>query len=366
MSMRVLIADDDNVSRMVICNYLREWNFEAVQAKSGTEAMEILCGENPPRIAILDWMMPGKSGVEICSYIENNFKHLVYCLLLTARSEKRDLTHALDNGAHQFLSKPIDPDILRSNLNVGKRLIETDDTLMRAEQIAAVGTLAEGIAHQYNNLNAGIIGYLDLLLYNNEIPDSGREIIKKIGGVCRRMKDMTDMMIAFVHTNEINTVDSLINDIADNALELEKDKLAEGGIKISVKFHPTSPMLLERNALVQAFLHLLINARHAVLGVENPEITISTGIKNKEQYFSVRDNGCGIAQEYQKQIFNPFFTLKGEHALPGSLQSKVRGYGLGLSVCDNIVRRHNGRIEFSSVPGGGSEFTIFLPNKHVY
>lgn len=361
MCMQVLVADDDNVSRMVVCNYLAEWDYQAVQAVNGTEALEVMRGENPPRIAILDWMMPGHSGVEVSAYIEKHSRRLTYCLLLTGRSEKRDLTHALNNGAHQFLTKPIDPEVLRSHLNVGRRLIETDDALLRMEQIAAVGTLAGGIAHQYNNMNAGITGYLDLLLGNPDIPAAGHELLEKIDRICRRMRDITDMMLDFTHFGSHGRVSCSLNDIVDVVIDLEKEKLAEAGIKLPLRLRRIPDLKLERAGMTQAILHLLINARHAVLGVAEPEIAITSGVEGEEVFLRFRDNGCGIEPARQKQIFTPFFTLKGEHAEPGTPQAEVRGYGLGLSVCDNVVRRHGGRIEFTSAPGRGSEFTVFLP-----
>ena len=195
----VLVADDDATTRMMLCSLLREWGYIPVEAEDGIKAKEILSTNNPPRIAILDWMMPGMSGVEICSWLEQNRNPFVYRILLTSRTEKQDLTYGLNNGAHQFLTKPIDAQILRAHIQVAVRLLEADEKLVRMERIAAVGTLSGGIAHQYNNMNAGIMGYVDYMINSPGIPNEYRELLIKVDSICRRMKDMTDTLLDFAY-----------------------------------------------------------------------------------------------------------------------------------------------------------------------
>ena len=123
--MRVLIADDDAATRLVLRKRLADWGYEVVEAEDGRHAWQILTGADPPRLAVLDWMMPGLDGVEVCRRLnERPDGPFVYTILLTARSERQDLVTALNAGAHNFQSKPIAVDELRSHLAVGQRLVE--------------------------------------------------------------------------------------------------------------------------------------------------------------------------------------------------------------------------------------------------
>lgn len=136
--MKVLIADDSPTARFALRRNLTEWGYEVVEASDGEKAWMILNHKHPPRIAVLDWMMPGMDGVEICRLLQKrNNGPFVYTILLTSKNEQQDLVYGLESGAHNFQSKPYSPIELRSHINVGKRLIEADDKIKEyAEQMA--------------------------------------------------------------------------------------------------------------------------------------------------------------------------------------------------------------------------------------
>ena len=121
--MKVLIADDDTISRIAIGRLLEKWGYEVIQAQDGRLAWESLNQNDPPRMAILDWMMPEPDGVEICRHLRQK-KNLpfIYTILLSVRKEKEDIINALDSGAHDFLSKPVHTGELKSRIAVGARL----------------------------------------------------------------------------------------------------------------------------------------------------------------------------------------------------------------------------------------------------
>ena len=128
--MKVLIADDSPTTRLILEKHITRWGHEVVHANDGEEAWDILTGENPPRIAILDWMMPVHNGVQICERLyKRENEPFVYTILLTSRSEHEHMVYALDNGAHNFQTKPANPQELHSYINVGVRLIEANDKL---------------------------------------------------------------------------------------------------------------------------------------------------------------------------------------------------------------------------------------------
>lgn len=146
--MKVLIADDSPTTRFALRKNLDDWGYEVVEASDGEEAWRALLSSDPPRIAILDWVMPGIEGVEICRRLTERLGDpLIYTILLTAKTEREELIFALENGAHNFQSKPIAPEELRSHVSVGKRLVEADDRLKEysaeMERLATIDSLTD-------------------------------------------------------------------------------------------------------------------------------------------------------------------------------------------------------------------------------
>lgn len=130
---QILIADDSRSSRFILSRMLGRWGYSTVEASNGKEALAILQGKTPPRIALLDWMMPEMDGVDICRFLRDRQSGpLVYCILVTSKSEEKDRVKGLDSGAHDFLSKPVSPNELRSRLAVGVRLIKAEDKLLNS------------------------------------------------------------------------------------------------------------------------------------------------------------------------------------------------------------------------------------------
>lgn len=126
--MRLLIADDDRPTRIILRKNIQRWGYDVEEASDGDAALEILERENPPRIAVLDWMMPAMDGVEVCRRLsEKPNGSPIYTILLTSKHSKEDVVLALDSGAHDFLTKPVDTNELRSRIAVGKRVMESEE-----------------------------------------------------------------------------------------------------------------------------------------------------------------------------------------------------------------------------------------------
>ena len=124
----MVIADDDPVSREILAGLLRKWNYEVLIANDGREAMETLRAQSEPVLAVLDWMMPGLEGIEICRRVREINKS-IYVILLTARSSKECVVEALDAGADDYLAKPFDKEELRARLSVGLRILSLQSSL---------------------------------------------------------------------------------------------------------------------------------------------------------------------------------------------------------------------------------------------
>jgi diguanylate cyclase (GGDEF)-like protein len=128
--MRVLIADDDDVVLTVLEGLLEHLGHEAVVARDGTQAWDLIQREDAPSLAILDWMMPGMDGVEICRRLRQDAKRpYQYLIMLTAKDEMEDLVESMESGADDYLRKPFDERELRARLHAGERILALQDEL---------------------------------------------------------------------------------------------------------------------------------------------------------------------------------------------------------------------------------------------
>lgn len=132
--MKILIAEDDAITSRILEKNLKNWGYEAVIAPSGEAAWEALQDE-ALRLAILDWMMPGMDGIEICKKVRRRrrFKY-TYIILLSAKDRKQDIIAGLSSGADDYMTKPVNFLELRARLQTGKRIIELEDKLLLAQR----------------------------------------------------------------------------------------------------------------------------------------------------------------------------------------------------------------------------------------
>jgi DNA-binding response OmpR family regulator len=136
--MRVLLADDSRDFRQSLAYLIAAWGYECVEVSNGEAAWQALKQNDAPKVALLDWMMPGLRGPDVCRKVrEMNTEEPPYLILLTARSRKEDLVAGLGGGADEYLTKPVDFEELRERLQVGRRIAELHGKLAnRARELA--------------------------------------------------------------------------------------------------------------------------------------------------------------------------------------------------------------------------------------
>jgi len=128
--MKILIAEDDPVSRRLLEATLGKWGYEVTSTSNGTDAWEVLAAPQAPKLAILDWMMPEMDGVEVCRRVRGRpDQGPLHILLLTARGRKEDVIAGLGAGADDYITKPFDQEELRARVQVGVRIVELQTTL---------------------------------------------------------------------------------------------------------------------------------------------------------------------------------------------------------------------------------------------
>ncbi len=240
---------------------------------------------------------------------------------------------------------------------------EMERALIVSERANAVGALAGGIAHQFNNLHAIIKGYLELTRDLDGLPDKAREYLDVAHESTLQGAAVTHSLLAFCgrkkQRHEKKPV--RLQEAVESTVKIVLREFASEGIVIDTDLQEVPELLADAGQVSQVLMNLLINARHAMLETPEKRIVIRAGVRAERAFVAVADTGCGIPADALSRVFDPFFTTKGEYAEALSGQANVRGVGLGLSVANTIAREHGGELQVESAPGAGSTFTLWLP-----
>lgn len=243
-------------------------------------------------------------------------------------------------------------------------LNKANEQLLQSQKMEAIGQLAGGIAHEFNNILAVVLVTSDILLRKCPADDADRQKLERILKACERAKGLTAKLLAFARKEKLDLrrvpVHEILADVADmlgitvsKKIKLEIN-MADAGIEI----------VGDVNQITQALLNLCLNACDAM--PNGGALTLCAGIIEPDEEFlrarpkmlpgphcliKVRDTGLGISEQLRDRIFEPFFTTK----------ERGHGTGLGLSVTLGIINMHNGDITIHSEPGHGTTARVYLP-----
>ncbi len=231
---------------------------------------------------------------------------------------------------------------------------------IRAERLAAVGTLASGVAHEFNNINFLVRGYCDLGLRKKDLDPTVRDWFLRIQDATGRASRITDDLLALSGAGQPQQRLADLAAIADEALGLVAGELVRAEVEVVRRLGRVPDLELAADLIGQVVINLTFNAMHSMLGRPQRRLTVETGEEGGRVFLRMEDTGCGIPEENLARVFTPFFSTKGEFGGKGE-QAGVKGTGLGLAVCHTIVEQHGGEIEVDSELDAGSRFTVWLP-----
>ncbi len=252
------------------------------------------------------------------------------------------------------------PLLFRIDIDQSERK-KAEAALINSSRMSAVGTLASGVAHEFNNIHAITQGYLDLIKCKDNVPEDIREFINIAYSALVRGSKITKQLLEFSSQDITKKHTASLATITYNTLIMVRNEFEAEGIVFKINLIDDDMVYVDAAQISQVILNLLINARHAVIDSQVKQITISSKKEKDMIYLSISDSGCGISEENIGKIFTPFFSTKGEHSLGATSMSKVKGTGLGLSVSQTIITNHDGVITAKSQIEAGATFTIKLP-----
>ncbi len=253
--------------------------------------------------------------------------------------------------------------VLLSIVNITE-IIEWENKMIRSESLAVVGTLAAGVAHEFNNINAIIKGHLDLLISDRESMTVGaRDQLSVVRKMISRASDITSNLLLFARGNGKGKKCVSVASILEDTILLIENEFKSLGIKIYRGEIPYELYVSANpNQLSQVFMNIFLNAKDAMLQSEKKQLFVEIERCGSWVHTKISDTGCGIPEEDLKNMFVPFFTTKGEFSKTDSPMAGAKGTGLGMAVSHNIiVKHHGGRISVNSKVGEGTSFDVSLP-----
>ncbi|HID77709.1 MAG TPA: response regulator [Planctomycetaceae bacterium] len=392
---RILVVDDKPDNQALVSLVLEEQGHEVLTAANGREGLQVAIAELPD-VILLDVMMPDMSGIEVCRKLkEDERTRAVPVILVTAMGLNENVVAGLDAGADDYVSKPFNAEVLAARVRAALRTKESYDAvaelnrqlrqeieyrrqveetlekkeaqLRQAQKMEAVGTLAGGIAHEFNNLLQAIRGYTTFAMDDLEPGQQAHQDLEQVVAAVDRAASLTSQLLRFSRAETLEREHLNLNDTVRIVIKMLRPLIGE---HIDVEAHlgeDVCPVYADPGSLQQVLLNLCINARDAMPLGGKLTITTRTVVitdAESENYpdigpgvyasIAVTDTGCGMPPEVKDRVFEPFFTTKGVG----------KGTGLGLAIVYGVVRQHKGTIDVYSEPGRGTTFRIYLPASH--
>ncbi|MBW2596309.1 MAG: response regulator [Deltaproteobacteria bacterium] len=397
--LRVLMVEDDpDHAELAREALLREKDVgEVVRAESGYDCLKELAGNREFDLILLDYDLPGTDGLETLKKI-NKDGYDIPVIIVTGHGNEAVAAEAIKMGAYDYIVKTgsylsiiapvarkcierhrivgeklaLEAELVKQNLELEQKtrelgkardkteaalqdLKKTQQALVQTERLKIIGEMTGGIAHNFNNILAIILGKVDLLMLRHA---DNEPLIKDLGIIERAASDgamIVRRMQVFDKGEKSRSLMNVdINEMVDNVIKATrpgwKDIPEHEGIQINIvhdrrKLPPVAGIPSE---LREIFINLILNAVDAM--PHGGIITVETKTDRKLVSVKISDTGVGMSKEIKDRIFDPFFTTKHD-----------RGSGLGLATSCEIIRRHNGEITVESAEGKGSSFIVTLP-----
>ncbi len=286
---------------------------------------------------------------EVCAPLRTQDRLLGFILL--GKKRNRDIYSSEDLQLLSTLGTEVA--VALENARLYTELHASQIMLARSDRLAAVGTLAAGIAHEIRNPLVAVHTFMQLLPERLDDPEFRTTFMQLTNSELNRVSTLINDLLTFSRPAPVTHSAVQVNDLAEQVVRLLTGQATEKRIALTTRLSPTLPPLaIDPDQIKQVFMNLVLNALQATGA--GGTITVATSLLHdtdghKHCEIEVRDTGEGIRTENKEEIFNPFFTTKDS------------GVGLGLFITHQIIKEHGGTIDVESALGRGSRFVARLP-----
>lgn len=371
---RILLAEDDSITRLRVESYLRKWGFEPVSVADGQAAWDALNSDNAPRLAILDWQMPKMTGIDVCKLVRAaDWPHYTYLLMLTAREQISDRVEGFSAGADDYVAKPFKLPELQARLRPALRVLELHDqlrnlnahledkVLQRTQQIQELLEQKDRFIHQLgHDLRTPLTPLVSLLpkVLESQTDPQVRKMLKISTDSARHIKGLVEKTL---HLAKLNSTQFLphITDvnlwgIAESALDVLRCAEPPSPHRLINRIDKDHQIAADPILLRELLDNLISNA--AKFTPPDGAISVAASQDNQWVNISISDTGIGMTEEQISLAFDEFYKAdESRHDLKSS--------GLGLSICRRIVAMIQGQIAIESAGmDHGTTIRVKLPS----
>jgi signal transduction histidine kinase len=376
-ALRALIAEDSENDVLLLLRVLRKAGYQPVYERVSTApAMKAALQRQAWDIVISDYEMPNFGGFEALQLLKESGHDLPFILVSAVISEETAVA-AMKAGAHDYIMKrnlarlapAIERELREAQTRVARKAAETalrqsEEQLRQVQKIEAMGRLAAGVAHDFNNILTAITGHSELLLRQLDAGDPRRKNAEQIEKVAHLAAGLTRQLLIF---SRKQVIEPRVLDLNAVILDIKKmlRRLIGEDIEFCTLLDPAAGHIkADPGQIEQVIMNLAVNARDAMPNGGKLTVTTAniTPDKNHLKNFpdmdagdyvmlAIADTGTGMSEEVKAHLFEPFFTTK----------PSGKGTGLGLATCFGIVKQNTGHINVQSELGSGTTFKIYFP-----
>ena len=386
----LLIVDDDNINLKLIENVLKNAHedYSFLCASSGEEALAFV-EKQKPDIILLDVLMPDISGFEVCKRLKGHDEYkTIPILLITGLDSVEQKVTGFKLGAADYITKPINADELKARVEAhlrikkyhdelvkaNQKLIKTQSVLVENAKMSAVGSLAAGVAHEFNNILLMMGGYVQIYTGSDNVNEL-KSAFSILSELVERGENIVKGLLDFARKDkfQVKAVKNLAELLKQDLVFLKKE-LEANEIDIDTYFDDVPNVACYPGQVSQVFVNVIRNAIDSMRKQSRRKLTIrvektteqKTEQKNNPKRFlteesviiSFSDTGSGILPEVRDKLFEPFVTTKG---VLGGGNDSTPGTGLGLSISYGIMQRHDGSILMSDNSDKGTTVILSFP-----
>ncbi len=366
----ILIVEDNPMDAELLARQLRRAEFEFEYQRVDTEDA-FLAALNPTIDLILsDYAMPNFSGLRALELLKKQAHLDIPFIIVSGAIGEEMAVAAMQQGASDYLLKDriarLGQAVSRALDGVRERRERKryEAQFIEAQKMEVVGQLAAGVAHDFNNVLAVIMGYSDLIMQDLEPEHPLQKYVDEVRQASRRAAGLTQQLLIFSRKQKVQPIDLDLNEVI-HGMEKMLRQLINENVEMTMRCEEEIGLIRADSGYIwQVLMNLVVNARDAM--PNGGKLTIQTGLAVVDEAdpragtdlapghyvtLSVADTGVGMTNEVKQRLFEAFFTTK----IAG------KGTGLGLLTCQSIVKQSGGHIEVESTLLKGSTFTIYFP-----
>ncbi len=352
---KILIADDEEIIRELLCRVLSRQGYEVELAEDGASALEKIRNNNFDMV-ICDLKMPIMDGMTLI----RNVKRIdddILIMVITGYATVETAKDAIKCGCYDYITKPFDAEelglIVKRALEGRRLAIEKQrlqENVSRAERLTSLGQMAASMAHEINTTLTSIKLFMEMLQPKIGHDKASLGNLLVILGEIERTENLIERFLNFAKPQEMRVKTVNINEIINKSLELLRYRFDRQNIQINKEFDISVPdILCDPSKMEIALLNIFMNSIEAM--PEGGRLNIKTAVTQDELLIFISDNGNGISRDNLRRIFEPFFTTKPD------------GMGLGLSIVKRIIEECKGRIFITTEEDSGTDVKIELAIK---